>query len=96
MPMIMIIFLGLLVTGFVLLILLSTMSNPARSIARTLLGILLLLLGFFCIFGFLASFEYPGITAWKIGYAIAFAVFIGTGTWCLFKAWAGVTGKSSD
>lgn len=29
-----------------------------------------------CAFGFLASFEYKGITAWKVGYATAGIIFL--------------------
>lgn len=37
---------------------------------------LMLLLVPLCAFGFLASFEYEGITAWKVGYATAGIVFL--------------------
>ena len=29
-----------------------------------------------CGFGFLASFEYPGVTVWKVGYATAGIIFL--------------------
>jgi hypothetical protein len=37
---------------------------------RIIVGTLLVLFAAFCSFGFLASFEYPGIDMWKVGYAI--------------------------
>jgi|TARA_B110000196_G_scaffold212972_1_gene182750 hypothetical protein len=37
---------------------------------RIVFGALLFFFAAFCSFGFLASFEYPGITMWKVGYAI--------------------------
>ena len=41
---------------------------------RILVGTLLVFFAAFCSFGFLASFEYPGITMWKVGYALLGAV----------------------
>jgi len=41
---------------------------------RIIFGALLVFFGAFCSYGFLASFEYPGITMWKIGYALLAAV----------------------
>ena len=38
-------------------------------VVRLLVVLVLLGLTAFCGFGFLASFEYPGITAWHVGYA---------------------------
>jgi len=43
---------------------------------RIILGILLIFFAIFCSYGFLASFEYPGITAWKVGYATLVVVFL--------------------
>lgn len=37
---------------------------------RIIFGALLFFFAAFCLFGFLHSFEYPGITMWKVGYAI--------------------------
>jgi hypothetical protein len=37
---------------------------------RIIVGTLLLSFAAFCSYGFLASFEYPGITMWKVGYAL--------------------------
>ena len=37
---------------------------------RVLLILLLAPIALFCGFGFLASFEYPGVTGWKVGYAV--------------------------
>ena len=45
------------------------------SLARLALGGMAFLVTLFCIFGFLASFEYPGVTRWKVGYALAFFAF---------------------
>jgi hypothetical protein len=45
------------------------------NLARLALGCMALLVTLFCIFGFLASFEYPGVTRWKVGYALAFFAF---------------------
>ena len=45
------------------------------SLARLGLGLMACLLALFCIYGFLASFEYPGVTRWKIGYALGFFAF---------------------
>ncbi len=42
-----------------------------RVLSRAILTTALLLVAAFCAFGFAASFEYPGITPWKIGYATA-------------------------
>ena len=43
---------------------------------RVLAGLLFVLLAMFCGYGFLASFEYPGINGWKIGYLTAGAIFL--------------------
>ena len=43
--------------------------------ARIALGIMLLPVTLFCVYGFLASFEFPGVTRWKIGYVLAFLAF---------------------
>jgi hypothetical protein len=43
---------------------------------RIIAGILLLFFATFCSYGFLASFEYPGITVWKVGYALLAGVFL--------------------
>tara|TARA_B100000405_G_scaffold274922_1_gene215994 strand:- start:364 stop:576 length:213 start_codon:yes stop_codon:yes gene_type:complete len=45
------------------------------NLARLALGGMAFLVTLFCIFGFLASFEYPGVTRWKVGYALAFFAF---------------------
>lgn len=37
---------------------------------RIVVGTLLVFFAAFCSYGFLASFEYPGITMWKVGYAL--------------------------
>ncbi len=37
---------------------------------RVLLLCLLAPMALFCGYGFLASFEYPGVTGWKVGYAV--------------------------
>lgn len=37
---------------------------------RIIVGTVLVCFAAFCSYGFLASFEYPGITRWKIGYAL--------------------------
>ncbi|MCP4839119.1 MAG: hypothetical protein GY894_07145 [Planctomycetes bacterium] len=45
---------------------------------RIVAGTLLIFFAIFCSYGFLASFEYPGITIWKVGYALlAVASFYG-------------------
>jgi len=36
---------------------------------RIVVGTLLVFFAAFCSYAFLASFEYPGITMWKVGYA---------------------------
>lgn len=43
---------------------------------RVLVGLLFVMLAMFCGYGFLASFEYSGINGWKIGYALAGAIFL--------------------
>ncbi len=43
---------------------------------RIIAGILLLFFATFCSYGFLASFEYPGITVWKVGYALLAGIFL--------------------
>ncbi len=43
---------------------------------KVLVGLLFVMLAMFCGYGILASFEYPGINGWKIGYAIAGAIFL--------------------
>ena len=37
---------------------------------RIIVGTLLVFFAAFCSYGFLASFEYPGITMWKVGYPL--------------------------
>jgi len=58
---------------------------------RLIAGLLFVLLAMFCGFGFLASFEYPGITSWKVGYATA-------GALCLLAAYRTLwtTSKKND
>ena len=46
------------------------MKTVADVFVRTLGVVALLVLTAFCGFGFLASFEYPGITAWHVVYAV--------------------------
>jgi hypothetical protein len=43
---------------------------------RTLWPIVLLVLIGFCGFGFLASFEYPGVTVWHVAYAALGLTFV--------------------
>lgn len=49
-------------------------------IGRIIRTALLLCFAAFCAFGFLASFEYPGITLWKIMYPIVGAIALGGAT----------------
>ena len=64
-------------------------------LARLALGCMTLLLTLFCVFGFLASFEFPGVTRWKIGYALAFLA-LGMVTLQLFaKGIRGLTSSNS-
>ena len=45
---------------------------------RIVAGTILIFFATICSYGFLASFEYPGITIWKVGYALlAVASFYG-------------------
>ena len=46
------------------------MKTVADVFVRTLAVVALLVLTAFCEFGFLASFEYPGITVWHVVYAV--------------------------
>ena len=43
---------------------------------RIIVGTLLVFFAAFCSFGFLASFEYPDINMWKVGYALLATVFV--------------------
>lgn len=48
----------------------------AAVFGRVVQAVVLLVLAGFCAFGFLASFEYPGVTWWHIGYASLTATFV--------------------
>jgi hypothetical protein len=52
---------------------------------RILLGVGLLLLAAFCLFGFLASFEESEITVWKLGYSIAGVACVVAAIWLFLK-----------
>ena len=79
MPIILIILLALLVTGLVVLAMLSGGSSPLAGPAGILLALLLWLIALFCVYGFLASFE-PGTSmVFKIGYALGFVVMAALG-----------------
>ena len=44
-------------------------QSGAAVCMRLAASVLMFLLAAFCAYGFLASFEFPGVTLWKIGYA---------------------------
>ena len=43
---------------------------------KALLSLFLFLMALLCGYGLLASFEFPGVTGWKIGYALAGGLFL--------------------
>mgnify|MGYP006448463461 FL=1 len=45
-------------------------TNLMELLMRIVVGTLLVFFATFCSYGFLASFEFPGITSWKVGYAL--------------------------
>ncbi len=70
------------VTGLIvaLVFLSASSSQSGRVVGATVLAGI----AAFCGYGFLCSFEYPGINAWKISYALTgLASLFGTG-WLLF------------
>ena len=64
--------------------------------AKLILAFVALAVASFSAFGFLASFEEPGLTVWKIGYPIAVAVFGGVGLALIRSACATRRGAGTD
>tara|TARA_Y100000589_G_scaffold248700_1_gene236708 strand:+ start:2157 stop:2393 length:237 start_codon:yes stop_codon:yes gene_type:complete len=54
----------------------DTVQLEGNPVMKVLAGLLLVMLAMFCGYGFLASFEFPGITPWKIGYATAGVILL--------------------
>ena len=65
-------------------------------IPKLILALVSLAVAGFCAFGFLASFEQAGITAWKIGYPIGVALFGGAGIALLRSACASRQASGTD
>jgi len=62
-------------------------------ISRIILGVILVLFALFCTYGFLASFEYPGIDAWKIGYSILGVASLIGGACLIWGGFRSITGS---
>lgn len=75
-------------------------SSPPRdhvifaSILRMLGAVICLVLSGIMTFGFLASFEQPGVTGWKMGFGAALVVFFLGFSLLLFRAVVGFQGPS--
>ncbi|MDG1837263.1 MAG: hypothetical protein P8I91_00485 [Phycisphaerales bacterium] len=84
MAIILLIFIGILITLLVSLSIVSRSDSAAAPFAKVLLSLILGLMALFCIYGFLASFE-PGedALAFKIGYGIGFFVLSSLAVWTL-------------
>ncbi len=55
-------------------------------ISLAIAAVALLAIAAFCGFGFLASFEYAGITGWKIGYGTATTLAVAGAALCVWRA----------
>jgi len=50
---------------------------------RILIVVILLAVAAFCTFGFLATFESPAFTRWRIGYGVAFVLCFAGAAWAV-------------